>query len=150
VKDCVLHAEEIRNVKEELFCEKCSKFSGQYVYIAVHRGILVGVADTLSVAQSMLNDLNLEKMILWYHDLFKECVEEAREKTKALGFMENTVEWFEKGYHKIKEMDDTAKRELFFIMNKEYLKDVQEPLEAMKRYLAAREARDEDCGVLNL
>jgi len=142
VKDCVSHAEEIRIVKEDLFCEKCSKFSGQYVYIAVHRGILVGVADTLSAAQSMLNDMNLEKMILWYHDLFKKFGEEAREKTNALGFMENTVEWFEKGHNKIEKIedrDDAAKRELFFIMNKAYLENSREPLEAIKKYLAAKE-----------
>ena len=42
VKDCVAHAEEIRVVKEELFCDKCSKFTGRHVYIAVFRGILVG------------------------------------------------------------------------------------------------------------
>lgn len=147
VKDCVSHAEEIRIIKEELFCEKCSRFSGKYVYIAVQRGILVGVADTLSVAQSMLNDMNLEKLILWYHDLFDKFLDEEREKSNVVGFMENTVEWFEKGYHKIGAGDIAAKRELFFITKKEYLENAQEPLEAIKNYLAHRETKDEDRGV---
>jgi hypothetical protein len=144
VKDCVSHAEDIRIVKEELFCYKCSKFKDQYVYLAVARGILVGVADTLHDARGMLNDMNLEKMILWYHDLFKKFREESREKSNALGFMRNTVEWFEKGYHKLGEGNDAEKRGLFFSLNKEYLKDAQEPLQAMKKYLAANEKEDED------
>lgn len=93
--------------------------------------------------------MNLEKMILWYHDLFKKFIEEDREKTNALGFLENTVEWFEKGYHKIEGRDDTAKQGLFFIMNKVYFEDAQEPLEAIKKYLAARETKDEISGDLS-
>jgi len=144
VKDCISHAEDLRIVKEELYCNACRKSSGQYIYFAVHRGILVGVADTLPAAQSMLNDMNLEKLILWYHDLFKKLRGEAREKANALGFMRNMVEWFEKGYHKIEEGDDAAKRGLFFIMNKAYLEDAQEPLEAIKKYLTANEKKDEE------
>jgi hypothetical protein len=144
VKDCVSHAEEIRIVKEELHCNKCSKSTGQYVYVAVVRGILVGVADTLHAAQGMLNDMNLEKMILWHHDLYRKFREEAREKSRALGFMRNAVEWFEKGYYKLGEGNNAEKRGLFFILNKEYLKDVQDPLEALKNYLAANEKEEED------
>ena len=50
VKDCVSHAEEIRIVKEELFCDHCSKYIGLDVYIAVNRGVLIGVAATLEEA----------------------------------------------------------------------------------------------------
>jgi len=144
VKDCISHAEDIRIVKEELYCNACRKLSGQYVYIAVHRGIVVGVADTLPAAQNMLNDMNLEKMILWYHDLFKKFRKEAREKANALGFMRSTVEWFEKGYHKMDEGDNAANRALFLIMGKEYLKGSQDPLEALKKYLIVKEKKEED------
>ena len=51
----------IRVIKEELLCNKCSEFTGRYVYIAVFRGILVGVADSLQEARHMLSDMNLEK-----------------------------------------------------------------------------------------
>lgn len=143
VKDCISHAEDIRIVKEELFCYKCSKFEGQYVYLAVVRGILVGVADALHAAQGMLNDLNLEKMILWHHDLYRKYRREARERTRALNFMRNTVDWFEKGYHKLGEGDEAERRRMSFIWNNEYLKGAQEPLEAIKKYLAANEKEDE-------
>jgi len=146
VKDCISHAEDIRIVKEELYCGKCSKFEGQYVYIAVVRGILVGVADTLEAAQGMLNDLNLEKMILWHHDLYKKYRQELGRKTRALNFMRNTVNWFEKEYHKLGEGDEAKKRHLLFILNKDYLAEAQEPLEAIKKYLAANEKEDEEEG----
>jgi len=58
--------------------------------------------------------------------------------------MRSTIEWFEKGYHKIEEKEDTAKRVLLFIMDKEYLKGAQEPLEALKKYLAVKEKKEED------
>lgn len=135
VKDCIYHAEDIRIVKEELFCDKC-KFIGQHVYLAVVRGILVGVADTLQAAQGMLNDLNLEKTILWYHDLFKRYRAESREKQGALNFMGHVVEWFGKGYHKLKE--EETKQKLLFIWDNEYLKDAKDPLEAIKRYVAEK------------
>jgi len=143
VKDCISHAEDIRIVKEELFCHKCSHFGGQYVYLAIVRGILVGVVDTLQAAEVMLNDLNLEKMILWYHDLFTRYQSESREKRGSLNFMKHVVEWFEKGYHKIDEGDAATKGKLLFIWNKELLQDAKEPLEAIKRYLAEQEETGE-------
>jgi hypothetical protein len=143
VKDCVSHAEDIRIVKEELFCYKCTHFGGQYVYLAVVRGILVGVVDTLQAAQGMLNDMNLEKIILWYHDLFTRYESELREKHGALNFMRHVVEWFEKGYHKREEGDAAAKGNLLFIWNREQLQDAKEPLEAIKNYLAKKEDKGE-------
>ena len=74
VKDCISHAEDIRIIKDELFCDACSKHTGKYVYIIVVRGILLGITDTLKAAKELLNDLNLEKLILWYHDLYKRYV----------------------------------------------------------------------------
>ena len=143
VKDCISHAEDIRIVKEELFCDKCSHFSGQYVYLAVVRGILIGVVDTLQAAQSLLNDLNLEKMILWYHDLFKRYWIESHEKRGALNFMRHVVEWFEKGYHKLEEGDAAAKGKLLFIWDSKHLQDAKEPLEAIKKFLAEKTGQGE-------
>ena len=64
VKDCVSHAEEIRIVKEELFCDRCSRYTGLNFYIVVNRGILLGTAATLEEAQKLMSELNLEKLIL--------------------------------------------------------------------------------------
>src|SRR5574341_1444061 len=53
-KDCVGHAEDIRIIKEELFCDHCSEFTGKNVYIAVNRGILLGTAETLEEGKKLL------------------------------------------------------------------------------------------------
>ena len=144
IKDCVSHAEEIRVVKEELLCDKCSKFTGQHLYIAVSRGILVGVADSLQGARHMLNDMNLEKLILWYHDLYKTYDAEARENAGVLRFLGNVVKWFEQGRHKKKR--DTIKGigDLPFLFDKEYLKGAKDPLESIKRYVAANQKKEEE------
>ncbi|GFP19080.1 hypothetical protein HKBW3S03_00584 [Candidatus Hakubella thermalkaliphila] len=60
VKDCPSHAEEIRIIKDELFCDTCSKHIGKSIYIVVGRGILLGIVDTLEEAKKLLNDLNLD------------------------------------------------------------------------------------------
>lgn len=138
VMDCVSRAEEIRVVKEELFCNKCSGFEGQYVYIAVFRGILVGVADSLQEARHMLNDMNLEKMLLWYHDLYREYDGKIRENNDILRLMRNVVEWFEQGRHKKKKDKETGIGDIFSLFDKEYLKGAKDSLEAIKRFLAKK------------
>ena len=47
VKDCVSHAEEIRIIKDELFCDSCSKFTGKNAYIVVVRGTPPVYVDTI-------------------------------------------------------------------------------------------------------
>ncbi|RJQ13934.1 MAG: hypothetical protein C4560_13150 [Nitrospiraceae bacterium] len=137
--DCVSHAEEIRVVKENLFCNKCSEFTGQYVYIAVFRGILVGVADSLIEARHMLNDMNLEKLLLWYHDLYKNYDKNVRENECMLRFMRNVVEWFEQGRHDKKKGKKAGIDDIAFLFDGEYLKRAKDPLDAIKRFLTARQ-----------
>lgn len=143
VKDCISHAEDIRIVKSELFCDKCREFTGRYIYIAVFRGILVGVADTLQEAQDMLNDMNLEKMLLWYHDLYKKYDGKVRENEGALRFLRNVVEWFEQGRNKKKKDKVTGIGDIPFLFDKEYLKGAKDPLEAIKRFLAVKQKAEE-------
>ena len=144
VKDCVSHAEEIRVVREELFCNKCSEFDGQYVYIAVFRGILVGVADSLQEARHMLNDMNLERMLLWYHDLYREYDGKISENNGILRFLRNVVEWFEQGRHKKKKDKEAGIGDILFLFDKEYLKGAKDPLEAIKRFLAKKQKTEEE------
>lgn len=149
VKDCVSHAEDIRVVKEELFCNKCAEFTGQNVYIAVFRGILVGVTDTLQAARNMLDDMNQEKLILWYHDLFKKFREQSRDKENFFRFMKNVVDWFEKGHHKKKKTKAEGISDILFLFDKEYLKGAKDPLEAIKRFLAAKQKEEEESDIFN-
>jgi len=74
VGDCISHAEDIRIVKETLYCEACGALPAGHVYFVVNRGILAGIAGTLKEARDLLNGVNLEKMILWYHDLYGRYV----------------------------------------------------------------------------
>lgn len=144
IKDGVSHAEEIRVVKEELFCNKCSEFTGQHVYIAVFRGILVGAANTLQDAQAMLNDMNLEKLTLWYHDLYKKYDKEVRKNEGVLRFLRNVVEWFEQGRHKKKNDKAASIGDILFLFDKEYLKGAKDPLEAIKRFLAVKKKEEKE------
>lgn len=144
VRDCVSHAEEIRVVKQELFCNKCSESTGQYVYIAVFRGVLVGVTDSLQKARHMLNDMNLEKLLLWYHDLYKKYDGEVRENRDLLRFLRNVVEWFEEGRHKKKKGNVSVIGDIVFLFDGEYLKRAKDPLDAIKRFLAAKQKEERE------
>ncbi len=130
VKDCISHAEDVRIVKEELFCDKCGKRTGEYVYIGIHRGIIVGVTDSFQEAQNMLQDLNLEKLILWYHDLFRKYRDATWRKNDTDRFLRHLVEWFAGG-----NKTDAKKRLLLFGLDLDYLEGAQDPIEALKKYL---------------
>jgi len=87
VKDCIDHAEEIRIIKEELFCEKCHEFQPNPVYLVVNRGILLGIADSFQKAKEVLDELNTEKLILWYHDLYRKYINQKNETNKYQNFV---------------------------------------------------------------
>ena len=136
VKDCVGHAEEIKIVKEELFCDNCSKFTGKSVYIVAGRGILLGTADTLEEAKKLLNDLNLEKLVLWYHDLYRRYISERGDKESYEGFLEDLREWYGERVHERPETDTEIKRQrLQFIWNWRHLKGALNPVESVERFL---------------
>ena len=133
VKDCLSHGEEIRVVKEELFCDYCSKHTGLTVYIVVNRGILLGIAATLEEAQKLMDDLNLEKMILWYHDLYQRYIEERRERNSYIRFLNDLHEWFsEKLYD---HPTDAGGKQFRFFFNLKHLKGTQNPLESIERFM---------------
>jgi len=136
VKDCVGHAEEIKIVKEELFCDNCSKFTGKSVYIVAGRGILLGTAETLEEAKKLLNDLNQEKLVLWYHDLYQRYISERRDKESYEGFLEDLREWYGERVHERPETDTEIKRQrLQFIWNWRHLKGALNPVESVERFL---------------
>jgi len=97
VGDCISHAEDIRIVKEKLYCDACRGLPAGYVYFAVNRGILVGIGSSLKEAKGMVNDLSLEKMILWYHDLYGRYVGERDEKVVYQHFIHELETRFGKG-----------------------------------------------------
>ncbi len=134
VKDCIGHAEEMRIVKEELFCDNCREFIGKSVYIVVGRGILLGVTETLEEAKKLLNDLNQEKLVLWYHDLYQRYIGERNEKRSYGRFLEDLREWYGERRHERPETDSGIER-IRFIWNSRHLKGCMNPVESIERFL---------------
>jgi hypothetical protein len=139
VKDCISHAEEIRIIRDELFCDNCSKHVGINIYIVVNRGILLGTAKSLEEVKKLLNDLNIEKLILWYHDLYQRYVEERREKDSYIRFLNNLGEWYGERLHE-KSEDDTSKR-IWLIWNLRHLKGALTPVESVERFTTYKKMR---------
>ena len=141
VKDCVGHAEEAMILKEELFCDNCSKFVGKNVYIVVDRGILLGITEGLEEAKKLLNDLNMEKLLLWYHDLYQRYIVERREKHSYERFLKDLREWYGERLHEKPETDSAIDR-FRFIWNSRYLKGALNPVESIERFITYNEMRE--------
>ncbi|MBT9149460.1 MAG: hypothetical protein AAGB97_05075 [Dehalococcoidia bacterium] len=132
VKDCISHAEEVRIIKDELFCSK--NHSGISIYIVVNRGILMGTTQTMEEARRLLDDLNLEKLILWYHDLYRRYVEERREQESYRRFLEDLREWYgERLYEKSK---DELTMRLWLGWNSRHLRGALSAVESIERFLS--------------
>ena len=141
VKDCVGHAEETMILKKELFCDNCSKFVGKNVYIVVDRGILLGITEGLEEAKKLLNDLNMEKLLLWYHDLYQRYIVERREKHSYGRFLKDLREWYGERLHEKPETDSAIDR-FRFIWNSRYLKGALNPVESIERFITYNEMRE--------
>lgn len=133
VGDCIAHAEESHLIREELFCEQCRAFTGACSYIAVYRGILVGCTPDHETAEALLRGLDLEQLILLYHDLYRRYAQTDSENLRAKCFMRDVCEWFEEGYDK---MPTGGKGTLRFLLNSRLLEASASPLEALRRFLA--------------
>ena len=156
VKDCISHAEDIRIIKDELFCDACLKHTGKYVHIIVARGILLGITDTLKAAKELLNDLNLEKLILWYHDLYKRYVNEQNEKGSYARFLSDLSEWYGKKLY-LKKEDERTGLWFHLLWNLRHLRGALSPVESIERFLNYKEMiktlgnfRDEGYEVLDI
>lgn len=133
VKDCVSHAEEVRIIKDELFCNHCLKHTGVSIYIIVNRGILLGTTETLEEAKKLLSDLNPEKLILWYHDLYQRYIEVRREEDSYKGFLQDLREWY--GERLYEKPEDNIAGRLWLIRNQRHLKGALNPSESIDRFL---------------
>lgn len=96
IGDCISHAEDIRIVKEELYCQSCRELPAGYVYLVVNRGILTSIANQLDEAWAVLPGLSLEQMILWYHDLFGRYKAERNELRHYRNFLDSLCRHFKK------------------------------------------------------
>lgn len=138
VKDCITHAEEFRIIKDELFCSDCRKDIGIKIYIAVGRGILLGITEALDEAKKLIDEMNLERLILWYHDLYQKYMDEQRDKDSYRGFLRDLHEWYgERLYEKSEEEKGFPR--LWLIWNKRHLEGALNPVESISRFLTYKD-----------
>jgi hypothetical protein len=144
--DCVGHAEKIRIVREGLFCDACRAYDEQFVYLVVYRGILIDVTADLATAESQLREFSFERLILWYHDLAAKRDAERRQRRTLTRFLRDLLRWFEGGYDQMSPQE-LEKERLFFLWNSDILEEADDPLAAIRAYLAqeqeaSRESED--------
>jgi hypothetical protein len=140
VGDCISHAEDIRVVKEELFCDSCSTSAGIHVYFAVNRGILSGIATGLKEAKFLMNDLNLEKMVLWYHDLYKRYINERWKKIEYWHFLEDLREWYSE--RPDEKTADSLISSFSFLGNLCHLRGAVDVVESIDRFITSKRIRE--------
>jgi len=152
IGDCVGHAEDVRIIKDELYCDNCRKFTG-IVYIVVDRGILLGTAGTLDEARKLMDSLDMEHFVLFYHKLYERYLKERKEKHMYLRFLKNLREWYGE---KLYEKPPNGLSALHF-WNLSDLKGAKDPVESIERFLSYRkmiealdELRDERHEVLDI
>lgn len=143
VGDCVAHAEEIRVVREGLYCHACRKFDKQFIFLAVYRGILVGVVDDMAAAEALLRTFSFEKLLLWYHDLFARLEGERRERWAVERFLHDVATWYEKGYDLMSE-EERKKQWVVFLSAREVLEKSAGPVEAIRAYLNEHPRAEEE------
>ena len=52
-------------------CLACNAYTGEYYFLAVYRGILIGITYDLPSAQILLQTLTAERLVALYHDLYR-------------------------------------------------------------------------------
>ncbi|HLC17232.1 MAG TPA: hypothetical protein VJL89_13505 [Thermodesulfovibrionia bacterium] len=134
IKDCVSHAEDIRIIKDTLYCMKCNKNVDKNIYIVVSRGILSAIADTLEEARLIINEFNKEQLVLWYHDLYKKYKNEQNDKHSYKRFIADLIEWYREGYHEKRDKDKNF-RMITFLWNRKHLQGALSPIEAAERFM---------------
>jgi hypothetical protein len=139
IGDCVGHAEEIRIVRESLYCNACRTYDQQWIYLVVYRGILTDIAFDLATAEAQLRTFSFERLLLWYHDLYAKREHERRERCEIEGFLRDVARWYEEGYDQMPQ-EAREKHWLFFLRYRSLLEKAASPIAVIRAYLDQREA----------
>lgn len=139
IGDCVGHAEEIRIVRERIYCNVCRGVDLPSVYFVVYRGILVDVALDLPAAEAQLRSVSFERLILWYHDQYAKRVAERRNRGEVERFPREVVRWYTEGYDRMTPEEREQKPlSLLFLRHRDLLAAADDPVAAVRAYLAER------------
>ena len=142
IGDCIGHAEEIRLVREGLYCEACQAIDQQWVYLAVYRGILIDITLDRTTAEAQLRSFSFERLILWYHDLYAKRMAEQRQRQQVDHFLHDVVRWYEEGYDQLSPEERSQQRFVFW-MHRPLLENAADPLAAIRTYLDQQRAASE-------
>ena len=142
IGDCIGHAEEIRVVREDLFCDACHAYNKQFVYLVVYRGILIDIALDLPAAEPQLHSFSFERLLLWYHDQYAKRISERRDRLAVERFLHDLVRWFDEGYDQMTPEERAEKHWPFFI-HKDILEGASDPVTALRVYVEQHGTVDE-------
>lgn len=144
IGDCIGHAEELRIVREGLYCEGCRVFDRQYVYFVVYRGILTDITLDLPTAENRLREFSFDRLLLWYHDLYAKRIQERAQRHHMERFLHDVRRWFAEGYHlqpqnELPPDKTSTRRRLLFFFHLDILEQSATPLEAIEAFLQQME-----------
>jgi len=139
IGDCVGHAEELRIVRESLFCDACHVLDRQWIYLVVYRGILADIASDLATAEAQLRSFSFERLLLWYHDLYAQRERERRDRCDVEGFLHDVARWYEEGYDQMSH-EEREKHWLLFLRHGSLLESAASPVAAIRAYLDERKS----------
>ncbi len=135
VGDCISEPDDIRLVKEGLYCSSCQKFTGQHVYAAVDRGILVGTAGNMEEAESLLGTLSIEKLLMLHRSANKKHLADVMKRNRNLNFLDNLCIWYGKELYKKDKSDPERK---WFLRDFEF-EGIDTPIEALKAFVTSEQ-----------
>jgi hypothetical protein len=141
IGDCVGHAEELRIVRESLYCNACRTVDRQWLYLVVYRGILADIALDLATAETQLRTFSFERLLLWYHDLYANREHERRERCEAERFLHEVVRWYEEGHDQMSQ-EERRKHWPFFLLHGSLFENAASPVAAIRAYLDERKASE--------
>ena len=71
IGDCVALPAVTQVYRNPQHCVACNADTGEYYFLVVYRGILIGVTQDLRSAESLLQTLTAERLVALYHDLYR-------------------------------------------------------------------------------
>lgn len=142
IGDCIAHAEELRVVREGLHCDECRAMDKQFVYCVVNRGILVDIAPNLATAEAQLHNSPMERLILWYHDQYAKRMVEQRRHFRVARFLQDLTDWYMDDNGQATPKQQRARR--WLNLHASFFEDNDNPVDAVRAYLAERKAENEN------
>lgn len=90
IGDCVALPDVSQVYRNPQRCLACDAYTGEYYYLAVYSGILIGITYDLPSAQILLQTLTAERLVALYHDLYRRSelalrVERQKARSPAAG-----------------------------------------------------------------